>query len=229
MTDKTQFVSHDKLASQFDELIEEGVRRRNVGVPDSLFSSSQITECPRRLIYRVRQSPKDFESMPYMKAQNLLCEIRKWGDFLGKCKGVKILERQYRAFDCVYNIRGDIDYVIQALGKNMVVQIHPVKDYDRVVREGAAKKHVIEVMINAWLMEVEDGLLVYENVDTHDTISFHVTVYKPIIESTKKLCTNLFRAQMEGRLPRRPYADQSGKECASCEFGITCRDDIGDL
>jgi CRISPR/Cas system-associated exonuclease Cas4 (RecB family) len=226
MSDKIKFVNKDTLSERFDTLIDVGIRHRKIDAPDSVFSSSHITECPRRLIYRSQGANKDFELMPYMRAQAELSVKNRWYDYLEKSKGIRLIEKQYKAFDCTYNLRGDIDFVISAFDKNMIVQVHSVKNYSQILKEGASKKHVIEAMINAWLMEVKEGMVIYENSDTLDTISFHVTLYKPIIESTKKICLNLFRAKMEGKTPNRPYADQSGKECLSCEFKTVCQGEL---
>ncbi len=77
-------------------------------------------------------------------------------------------------------------------------------------------------MINMWLSEIQNAILLYENKDTGDFSAYHVIPYVQIIEACKRKCLKMVGLKMKGELPERPYKNNEEKECQICEFQKKC-------
>ena len=119
---------------------------------------------------------------------------------------------------------GKIDAILKIKDCLFVLLVKSLSEdeYASVAKDGAIKRHVIELMLLMWLAEVQNGILLYENKNTQDYNIFHVLPYKAIITSAKNKCLKLLGNQMKGTIPLRPYTQRNEKECSLCEYQVVC-------
>ena len=140
-------------------------------------------------------------------------------------KDLEIVQQKVLAYDANYGITDVIDCVVRYKDNLMVVNIQPVSndEFLAVQKKGALRRHVVEIMIQMWLTEIQGGILIYENRDNNDFVMFHVKEYGPVIESVKKKCRLMVGYKVKGSLPDRPYQYKNrGEECRECEFVGEC-------
>lgn len=214
-----KFVTKDDLSKTFETMLES--ERASLNKPEfrSVFNTSEITECPRRIVYK---SLEPNFSFPYTTPIYIK---KKWTDLLSKCKHLQQIDVCNIASDCNYNLWSTVDSFLNVDGTIVVLKVQPVsaKDFTKVQQEGAIKKHVVDLMIQVWMAEKEDGILVYENRESLDEyIALHVKPYRPIIESVKKKALQMLDHKVKGTIPKRPYENKSANECGGCEFQTKC-------
>lgn len=220
----SKFVKKDEISSLFDFILKEG-RKKLHQYPSSSFDPSRLTECPRRIIYRANGcSSENLDT--YLSTHHELFAKKKWIEYFESCKSINVLYKNAPLADCHYNISGNIDVVLKIGGCNYVVSIMELnqEDFIKLGKNGAFKRHVVEVMIYIWLMELHDGLLLYENKNNNDYSIFHVKLYEPIVRSIIKKCLDLIENKMQGIIPKRPYDKKESNECLVCEFSKKCWD-----
>jgi CRISPR/Cas system-associated exonuclease Cas4 (RecB family) len=217
------FVKRDNVSEAFDLIIQKEIDLRSIRNSISVFNPSQITECDRRMVYRSARTPTTIPEN-YQQKLDKEFDISKWKDLISKTKGMRLVKTDVIASDCNYNISGTIEAVINIKGDIFVVKIFPIsnEDFIKVNKEGAIKKNVIETMIYIWMAETKDGIMVYENKDTNQWISFHVNIYASIIRAVQRKCLEMMRHTIQGTLPKKPYESKTSKECVKCEFLEKC-------
>jgi len=218
------FVKKDHITAQLEQIIDSEVSARSKESLKTTFNPNTITECSRKLIYRVMGDGKQKESASYLKTTSDIYTKKKWQEYFSKFKSIKLLESDLVVGDCNYNMSGTIDAVISVNDVIFAVKIFPVNE-DRfltVKKRGASKKDVIETIIYMWLAELKHGLAIYENENTHEYELFDIEPYKPIIMAVKSKCLTLSECKIKGEIPGKPYKVKTAKECKCCEFLNKC-------
>jgi len=219
-----KFIKLDQVSKNLELLINAEDSKRSMFFPTSNFDPSHLTECPRRIIYRVNNITPDFYRESYLDMMSGLFGKKKWIDMMEKFKNLKIVDKNVVAADCHYNISGNIDVILNIEEKIYVTKIQCIdqNQFDQIVMKGAIKKHVIEIIVYLWLTEINDGILLYDNQNTNQYKIFHIKAYSPIIKSITKKCLRLIDFKMNGKIPERPYESSGSSECSQCEFFKTC-------
>jgi len=218
------FVRQDETSKRFESFISQNNLDRSVFCPTSSFDPSHITECPRRMIYRARGISPDRIPESYMDSMGDLFARKKWIEILSKFKTFRMIDKSVVAADCHYNISGNIDAILNIGEKIYVTKIQPLtqEEFLEVKEKGAFKKHVVELIVYIWLTETNDGLLLYDNQNATEYMSFHVIAYPPVIKSIMKKCLILMDHKIQGTIPERPYKSKKSQECVGCEFSLNC-------
>jgi hypothetical protein len=192
-----KFSKIDERSKLFTKLIAGEAELRSMSQISSTFDPFRLTECPRRLVYRITGVNCSISTL-YMDYQNELAMKEKWFRIFTDCKKIKFLEKDAVVADAKYNITGKINAVISFDDDIYITQIKSVCDEDlkNIKQKGALKK---------------GGYLI-----------FHIEPYQPIIKSVKSKCLEMMRHKMEGSLPERPYKNCSSNECNICEFLHLC-------
>ena len=217
-------VKQDSCSKMVVSLIQDDMEKRSREHFSSVFDPLEITECPRRLIYRSLRHDQDFPYFDYVNFSTQSFVAQKWIDYFDKSKKIVLKASKYYVSDCKFNIGGLVDAVISVKDEIIVVKIRSVNDEDfqKIQKKGALKKDVIASIVQLWLMEIEDGLLIYENKNDQRYEIFHVEQHKPILESVKQKCMSLYKNLAIGQVPCRPYKTKNSKECGLCEFQTSC-------
>ena len=146
-----KFVCKDEISKLLETSIQE-MRVVSSIVPDSSFHPSQITECPRRIIYRSRGDKSNTGETLFNTIRMDLFK-NKWTHILEKIKPIKVLHKDVIASDCNYNLYSKVDSVINIDGDIFAVKAFPVcmREFDEILSKGAMKKHVVEMVVYTWL------------------------------------------------------------------------------
>ena len=223
MPNKDIFVKQDSLTQNLEELIKNENKRRNFARNNEVYTPVQITECPRRIIYRSRGTKVEENSSFQQEIIRDNAKL-KWISILASLSGIKIKEKDLVVADCNYNLTGTVDAVLQIEDAKYILLVKTLsqEEYTKVNKDGAIKKHIIELMMLMWLIEIKDGILLYENKNTQDVNIFHILPYKAIITSAKNKCLKLLGNQLKGTIPIRPYDSKDNRECMVCEYQSIC-------
>ena len=220
MRKKSNFATKNDSSLYVGKLLNEANDKREK-VLRTTFDPLEITECDRRLIYRIMGEQEKKTNL------ELICKDflkKKWVEYFKKIN-IKVIEKNLVCSDCNYNLVGNVDIVIQLKGLITIVKVHIVDNqkFLTVMEDGPFKKHIIDLMTNIWLSETDAGLLIYENrIDNRFSI-FDVNQYDPIIRSVQKKCLNLLTHKTLGKFPVRSYKNATSFECEKCEFKEQCR------
>lgn len=220
-TENKLFAVKDPVADEFFRIIICENKRRNLKISREVFNSAYLTECDRRILYRSRgEKTEDKLPIGIDDGESLK---NKWSNFFEKSIKINMIRKAFLVADCNYNIAGDIDNVVKIGDVFFVVMIKdlPSKDFNRAENK-AFRKDVVETMINMWLSEIQNGILIYEDRNTGIFSVYHIVPYVQIIEACKKKCLKMVAFKMKGGLPERPYKNNDEKECAMCEFKKVC-------
>jgi len=211
------------LNTSLAESIRKSMELNSKPFLSEVIDPKRVTECPRRLYYccsghlpEKPQSCLEGAHNEYMK--------QKWLHIFAKSSAITIMDKNVSVSDCNYNLAGLIDVVVKLDEEILLVTFYSVVDADfQMIREnGAFKKHVIEVMINAWLMERGKGILFYENRNTGEYLIYHVDIFSPIIDTVEQKCLQMMGHKLTGKIPLKPYKNKLAKECKICEFATKC-------
>jgi hypothetical protein len=219
-----KIASRDTLSELFESTINELDKKSKKFNPISFINPSTVTECPRRLTYRLLATEEE-KKTSYLSNLHDVFIRKKWVDFFRKCNRVKVLAEDVPAADCHYNLNGKADVVIRFEDNQFVVQIHSVSNetWLNIQEKGAHRKDVIEAIIYLWLLEITDALILYENKDTGEYCVFHAQQYQPIIEAVRKKCLVLMEHKEKGGLCNKPNKyTQASIECKFCEYKNNC-------
>jgi len=203
------------------KIIEDCIRKDSkAGINDlnsEVFYSSDITKCDRRIIYKAIGTPHINNVMKELHDEYI---VKKWVQIFNDLKGIEVVDTGTLVADHNYNLTGKIHLVINVDGAVAVIMIQEVSS--ELFKKGTSRNHIINLMSQMWMAEVNDGFLVYENVDDKDFSIYHVTHNISVLNSVKSKCKDLQEKKMLGILPERKYEDISNDECSSCEFKAIC-------
>lgn len=221
-----EFINQDIVTDFVKNIINSKIKKRNLSFSREVFHPSNITECERRIMYRVYGEKPEIEesTLAILESINKESDKNKWVSFFENCGKAKLIEKDFVSADCNYNLTGKIDAILQIKNLILVLAVKTLasSDFSNIEKNGALRKHVIEIMLNMWMAEIKDGILLYENGDTNEFCLYHVVPYDPILTACQKKCSKLLMFKMKGDLPDRQYKNNNSKECCICEFKSKC-------
>lgn len=222
----SKFVVRDQLVSVLEKSSKDFLETPFTQDITRTVSPDELTECERKIAYRTKVGKC---RLGYNNAEYLAMMYAKvrWLDILKDTKGVKILDRWVTASDCNYNIVTKIDCVIEVSDMDdlqSVVYVKSLKeeDFADVKKNGAKRKDIVRVMADMWLVEVSNGVIIYENRSNLDFVIYRVIPQNEIINSVKAKTKSLYDHKLNSTIPSRPYKTCSAKECQECEFFTHC-------
>jgi len=220
-SEKNNYVKKDILTSNIEQMLGEYINKCKIETKTS-FHPSQVTECPRRIVYRSQSHVAENFGILNLEDNNL-CIKNKWIERIKKINKINVLYTDLLASDCTYNLVTIIHAILNISGELFTLHIQPVTqdNFQNIQKKGANRKHVIEVMTNMWLAETKHGLLIYENKNDNNFLLFHIIEYPEIVKSIKNKCKMMSEYKIKGKLPRKPY-DMKSLECDICEYKQKC-------
>lgn len=221
---QNKFIKQDTpLLSLTKEAIKVEIKRGNERFNHEVYNTRHLTECPRRLTYRVRNYDRDF-SYNFLIDNDLESTKKKWVDFFSQCKKVDVLDKNVQAADCNYNLAGRADAVIRVGEFVSILRVDVLNptEYEKAKSTGGLRRQIVDTMLMVWLTETENGILLCENRATKEYFLSHIIPYKPIIERVTEKCKDLIQNRMLHTLPDRVYDDGKSPECKTCEYRETC-------
>jgi len=215
---KNKFVIYDKYTKKIKEDIEISLKRGYNDLGGEAIDSSEVTRCDRRMYY----SMIDFKNVgSRSKAVHESYIVSKWCDILQQGRTVDILDKKFLVADSNFNVCSVIDIVGRMLETPIVIKIKEINDEDYSSKV-AKRPHVIEVMVQMWLSEINDGFLIYENSLTKEYNVFHILPNASVLNAVKSKLLKLIDSKNMGILPERKYETSSANECKECVFLGRC-------
>ena len=113
--------------------------------------------------------------------------------------------------DCIFKLAGDLGIVdFKSMNSRMFSQL----------RE-PLEKHIIQVTIYLWILDIHSGFLLYENKDTQKIKLYEIVRNDELVEKIKNRAMGLKGILEQRKLPKRPFKKDS-KQCKSCDFKSVC-------
>jgi len=220
------FINEDTEAVKFLTEIFTLNKSKNISENKTTFSTAECTQCPRRLIYKSLCYIEDIDDSSYSSwydvKQNHVKNIWK-NKFLGTDK-IILKDNSVNVYDARLNLSGTVDLVINIPDvdvKSFPVMVYAVESCMKTV----IRSNIIETMINAWLMDYKNAILIYQDHDYHKI--YQISVYKPIIDSIEKKFSDLVKYKIRGAIPKRPVKTQEeSQECGTCNYKKRCWENI---
>jgi CRISPR/Cas system-associated exonuclease Cas4 (RecB family) len=210
-------VKRDKSAKTIEECLQ---KEMEAGINDlnlEVFYSSDVTKCDRRIIYKAIGTSHDINMNEKIHEEYI---VKKWVSIFNNIKGVEVVDTGTIVADHNYNLTETIHCVINVDGAVAVIMIKEVSD--ELFKKGASRNHIVDLMSQLWMAEVNDGFLIYDNKDSRDFTVYHVIPNVSILNTVREKCSDLISYKISGILPERKYKDSKGDECSSCEFRKMC-------
>jgi hypothetical protein len=210
-------VKKDKSSKIIENCITQKIKAGINDLDSEVFYSSDITKCDRRIIYKAIGTPHETNVMKELHDEYI---VKKWVQIFNDLRGIEVVDTGTLVADHNYNLTDKIHFVINVDGAVAVIMVQEVSS--ELFKRGTSRNHIISLMSQMWMAEVNDGFLVYENVDSKEFSVYHVTHNISVLNSVKSKCKDLQEKKMLGILPERKYDDISNDECSSCEFKEKC-------
>ena len=231
---QNKFVKQDtKFLSKIKKSIKNEIKKRGFEFNNEVYNIKHLTECPRRIVYRVNgskcsngslSSETNYENK-FWASQSLQYTKKKWLKILDNCFGVNVVEKFVVAADSNYNISGTVDAIIRCedyVGALIIDELEN-DEYIKAENQGGLRRQIIEVMSAAWLTEVSHGILICENRNTNDYFMSHVIPHELVLNGIKNKFKELMKRKIfQTELPDRPYKNENNKECNICEYKDLC-------
>jgi len=214
------FVKQDQYISK--SLKEDSLKRSKEHF-SSIISPENVTECLRRMYFRIKAKDHTNENW-FAESAHKHCVSNKWAYYFSKCKKIILIDSNIQVAHSSYNIGGIIDSYIEFDDCRYIVKLKPVteEEFQIIKEKGPKRKHVIETIVYLWLAEFEDGLLIYENNDNQESIVYQVVPYAPALRAVQDKCRELMEYQMRGIAPKKISGGNAKKECEKCEYKNVC-------
>lgn len=215
------FCKESALTRFIEKTIQHEIKEGNPIISNELFSTGQLTQCPRRIIYRLNnRTHKDINVCDLDQSYKKY----KYIDLLLKDKSIALLNRNLTITHASYNLYGFIDAILKIKEEKVVFmfKLMPLNKFCILLDScSPPRSDIIEIMTNMWVTEIPHGLLCYEEPETFLFKAFHIKPYKPILKSVFKKCEGLVSYKILEKIPDKPYQDKSA-ECEVCEYKARC-------
>lgn len=225
MHDKTWIKENNNIIDFLHEHIENSFSHRNYEVNGEVYNSCEITECDRRLLFRVNNTETSIKySRKYNIDQKAIKD--KWISILSGINEIHIKEKYYLVADCNYNLSGLVDCIAKVGKKHVVFSIWqiPTEKYNNISASNykIVRKNIVDILVKMWLSELKHGILILEDSSTNQYKILHITPYEPVIQSVCSKCKKLEEYRLFSKLPDRSYKNSDNVECKLCEYKDIC-------
>lgn len=165
------------------------------------------------------------------RCKNPLCEeeygndekygIQKPSEKCRKCGCEEYEYVEVEARSETHRMRGHIDGVLKMSGDFCVIDYKSMHANQFSRLREPLDKHIIQIEIYLWLLDLKSGLLLYENKDSQRIKLFEVHYNQKLIAKILNRLEKLEKIVDNQQLPKRPFEKDSSK-CKACEFRTTC-------
>ena len=186
------------------------------------FNVKHITECPRRISYRLYGFNPECNLV--LQEKSLKYVKLKWVDLLSKCDGITIVKSNFIAADSNYNVHADIDAIIKIKGKVFVLLVDSMDEekYKLYKKTGGSRSQISHIIASMWLTELSEGIILCENKITNQYFLSYVKLHNSILNAVKHKSQSMLTDKILQKIPDRPYKDDTAKECQICEYKSEC-------
>jgi hypothetical protein len=215
---QNDFVLHDKFSKKIKDDVENLFEMGYTFISHETISSSEITQCDRRIYYKLMgESPLSFGK----KGKHRSYMLDKWIDVLSRIDDFEFLEKDYTVANSECNVVSQVDIYGKLDDIPIIIMVQEV-DQETFQKDKAKRNHVIDLMTQIWITQVQDGFLIYESLITKEFNVFHILPNNSVLNSIKEKLRNLWDCKILGTMPERKYETSDSKECQQCKFIDIC-------
>ena len=198
-------------------------KKRDLSSFTELVNTSYLTQCNRRIIYRISGTSIE-ENILYCNSLNELNNSllkEKWIKLFESIKYVEIIHRNELFADCNFNLSARMD-IVKIGKKHVIFEVEQVNDEEFLSAnsDGPKRSSIVDIIAKMWLSEISHGVLIYDCISNYKI--FHIKPYEPIIKSFCSKCSLLFDYKIKEKLPDRNYINDYSEECKICEYKQLC-------
>jgi len=218
------FVKSDELSKNIATKMQLSRDKKTNRRFQKTFHPDELTECGRKLIFCTREI-NSLQSNNYGEDLTQKYSKLKWIDLLSESDEIKVLDKFVEVSDVNYNIVSEVDCVIKIEDLPVVVLIKSLNsnDFANIVKNGIPRKDAVRIIVDMWLIEIPDSIIIYENRDSLEVKIFHVIPYNAIINAVREKSRILWDCIVNESIVDRPYKDsEKSKECQSCSYKDRC-------
>jgi hypothetical protein len=195
-----------------------------------VINAFDLTRCQKRIFYSITGEQKqDVKMSGFNGLDNIYQKSfrNKWFETLELIEDVKILGKDIVVGNDKYCLKSTIDAILQIKSLATVFMARSLSSSDFQLSFSLISKprraHIIELMMNMWMVEIPHGLILYENRDTLDITLFHVVPEMSLIRAYCDKCKHIADAKIGfSKDVKRAYLDRDNDECGSCEYSNKC-------
>ena len=124
-------------------------------------------------------------------------------------------------------IRGFADSIVEYKGKDIIIEIKTIKSANYIQRENEGQpsdSHLLQLLIYMYVENIDEGIVLYENKDTHDLLAVPVEMSeknKEYIEYVLQWMRDVHSAWKNNEQVKRGYT-KSTWACKSCPVSDLC-------
>lgn len=147
--------------------------------------------------------------------------IPKPSDNCTKCGCSEYEYIEVSAEDEEHMMRGHIDGVLKIADEFCVIDYKSMHANQFSRLRDPLDKHIIQISIYLWLLDLKSGFLLYENKDSQKIKLFEIAYSDKLITKILNRLEMLEGIVAKRKLPKRPY-DKDSSQCKACEFRVIC-------
>jgi len=227
MPDIKFFKDDSKLLDLLNKKILVDKKNTAAEIQDILYGksyhSSIATHCEKRIICRILDKSSVINEGLILQAEYNNRLKLKWANFFKYDDSIEIVQENEPCTDCKNNLVGTIDLVVKIQNTFVVFDFKSVNSdvFTKVVNNGPLKSDVVETMLNLWMVDLKNGVVLYEDRTNMESKYFHIRTYNPILNSIFDKCAKMDKCVIQDSIPEKPYKEESS-ECKICNFKNDC-------
>jgi CRISPR/Cas system-associated exonuclease Cas4 (RecB family) len=138
-----------------------------------------------------------------------------------ECGCEKYIYNEVTVANKEYWLKGHVDGIFKMSGKLFVIDYKSMNS--RMFSKLAAPldKHVLQISIYLYLLDIDSGFLLYENKDTQRNKIYEINRNKNFEEKILSRAEKLIAILEAGKIPSRPF-DKDSSQCKKCQFKKVC-------
>lgn len=189
-----------------------------------LISTSELTHCPRKIVYKLRNESGDFSKSLSNNTKNS-ASIEKWKRIFKNLKEDSekfnfISYPETKIYSVSLGLFGHVSFILNHNYKKFCVNVIEVDEEIFSPK----RSHVVDLMTCIFLLGVQRGVIIYEpSIEgTFSRTSFEIGLNQGVLNGVKQVCLSMNKYKHNKNLPKRPYDDKENPECMNCPYRETC-------
>ena len=221
------FIKDDSASASLKKALASVNKSRNFQIGMEIYQPEYAIECDRRIVYR--SSSRDIKPLANAVSYEQQLHASYWESIFRSLPFITVKNTNIPIHEWTYNISCRADFVIHMTTDDsefdsLVMARHVNEEtWENVCSFGPSRCDMVADMIRMWISEIPHCISIYALKSNPSRFElYHLLPYTPIIQKARDKFRRLSLFKMHGKLPDRPYEDDSSTECRGCEFSQRC-------
>jgi hypothetical protein len=199
------------------------------------FHPSSIYSCARKVYYSMKEYEK--EKHPTATQQRTFAVGHKFEEcytewFTEMDKETKKNPKKYNGFkligsnekleDVALSLKGEYDKIVEVDNIKYVIDIKSTKDGEYGWDAKPHLNYIIQVQLYMYMTGIHNGVLIYQNKNTHEQAEYHFEYSQEIIDKIKRKISYLKQSLKNNILPKREHRKEEVDCRLFCPYYYTC-------